>query len=74
MRLSAVCYSAFFYVSLISKPLGRLVQNLKWEKHSSPFTRHEWEAEVRSDRPDPAVWSARCEPESFSKEGRTRGA
>jgi inorganic triphosphatase YgiF len=32
---------------------GRLVQNLKWEKHFAHFTRHEWETEVRSDRPDP---------------------
>jgi inorganic triphosphatase YgiF len=32
-----------------------LVQNLKWEKHSAPFIRHEWETKVRSDHPDPAA-------------------
>jgi inorganic triphosphatase YgiF len=32
-----------------------LMQNLKWEGHSSPFVRHEWETEVRSNRPDPAA-------------------
>jgi inorganic triphosphatase YgiF len=32
-----------------------LVQNLKWEKHSAPLLRHEWETEVRSDRPDPTA-------------------
>lgn len=34
---------------------GGLVQNLKWEKHSASFIRHEWETEVQSDRPDPAA-------------------
>jgi inorganic triphosphatase YgiF len=31
---------------------GGLVQNLKSEKNSAPFIRHEWETEVRSDSPD----------------------
>jgi inorganic triphosphatase YgiF len=34
---------------------GGLVQNLKWEKHSAPFIRHEWETEVGSESPDPGA-------------------
>jgi inorganic triphosphatase YgiF len=32
-----------------------LVQNLKWEKHSAPLVRHEWQTEVQSEYPDAAA-------------------